>query len=369
MSYKKNNWKSKDRITKEKLNNIENGIYDAHNELKIHENEFKKNNSNIENYKKKYNNGLFTDIGNKYRGASIYIPIRDIDNINKFIEIVKKCKECNCNTIVLCPIMWMETGTSNVFSGYKGGLTKEQILEYCKIIKEYDMYVCMKPHVGGENISSHGDIKPSNISTWFNNYSSLYLELINLCKEYIDIICISNELNGQTNQLKNKWVDFINLIRNIKSTFKIGTACHYGELKTNVCLEYLDFLGFNMYVPVVGDLSTNIEVQRASLLKNSNAINELFKKANELSKPIIITEVGILPFEISLSKPESWGFTTSPEIIEEVQVRYYNIALKEYLYANNVIGTFIWNACDGYTFIGRKAQQTVKELYGGEYNV
>ena len=30
MAYKKNVWKSKDRITKEKLNNIENGIYEVH---------------------------------------------------------------------------------------------------------------------------------------------------------------------------------------------------------------------------------------------------------------------------------------------------------------------------------------------------
>ena len=34
MSYNKNVWKRKDRITKEKLNHIENGIYDAHDKIK-----------------------------------------------------------------------------------------------------------------------------------------------------------------------------------------------------------------------------------------------------------------------------------------------------------------------------------------------
>ena len=33
MAYKKNVWKSKDRITKEKLNNIEEGIYEAYVEI------------------------------------------------------------------------------------------------------------------------------------------------------------------------------------------------------------------------------------------------------------------------------------------------------------------------------------------------
>ena len=149
----------------------------------------------------------------------------------------------------------------------------------------------------------------------------------------------------------------------------IGHACHFDELKTNVFLDELDFLGCNMYASVTGDLSTNIEVQRKSIMNVTNAINELFKKADELSKPIIITEVGILPFEESLSKPEAWGFDPAPVINEDAQVRYYNIALKEYLNANNVIGTFIWNAADGYTFIDRKAQEAVKQIYGGGASV
>ena len=33
MSYNKNIWKRKDRITKEKLNHMEDGIYNAHNEI------------------------------------------------------------------------------------------------------------------------------------------------------------------------------------------------------------------------------------------------------------------------------------------------------------------------------------------------
>ena len=41
MTYKKNTWKRKDRITKEKLNHMEDGILIAHDELKKHSSQIK----------------------------------------------------------------------------------------------------------------------------------------------------------------------------------------------------------------------------------------------------------------------------------------------------------------------------------------
>ena len=326
-------------------------------------------NSHLDHIVHKNSNGLLIDISEKIKGASIYLPIDTASSEEKYISLLDKCIDSNCNTITICPIFWLESKTSNIFTGYKSGIDLATILKYCIIAKNKGLKVAMKPHVGGEGISSHGDIQPTNLTTWISNYSNIYKELLNTCKEYIDIVCVTNELNGQTNTNLNQWLQLILDIRNIKSSFLIGAACHFGELSTNVFLSNLDFLGCNMYLPVEGDLSTNIEKQRKSLFNLTNNLNTLLKKGDEINKPIIITEVGILPFEKSLSNPEKWGFTETPAINEEVQVRYYNLALKEYLYGNNILGTFIWNACDGYTFIDRKAQQTVKEIYGGVTNV
>lgn len=327
-------------------------------------------NEQLEHIIDKNSNGLLTNISEKIKSASIYVPVTNIETDEQYEKILNKCMDSNCNTITICPIFWMKSNTSNIFTGYKGTLTKEKILNYCIIAKKQGLKVAIKPHVGGDGISSHGDIKPTDLTTWLSNYSTLLKELINLCKDYVDLICVSNELNSQTNSNIEQWRQLILDIKAINSNFLVGCACHFEELETNVFLSNLDFLGCNMYVPVEGDLSTSIEIQRKSLLFNTtNSINRLLKKSDELCKPIIITEIGILPFEVSLSQPETWGFDEEPPIVEDVQVRYYNLALKEYLYASNIIGTFIWNACDGFTFIDRKAQQTVKELYGGEYNV
>ena len=60
MAYKKNAWKSKDRITKEKLDNIEVGIEQAHAETAKLDLQVKKNVSNIQQIR----NDLYNDLGN-----------------------------------------------------------------------------------------------------------------------------------------------------------------------------------------------------------------------------------------------------------------------------------------------------------------
>ena len=321
----------------------------------------------LEDIINRYNNGLFIDIKNKYRGASIYIPYRE-DFDNTFEYNVDKAFETNCNTISICPIFWM-TSKTGIISGYKWDMQKEEVLEKCKYVKTKGMKVLLKPHVGGEGIGSHGDIIPSDLNAWTDSYTNQLIELFDLCKDYVDIISISNEINGQSKYNYAKWKNCIDTIKAKKPSVITTNANTITELKTNVFLKDLDVLSCNLYVSINGDLSTDIEQQRRSLFTTSPALNDLFSKARELNKPIIITEVGILPFERSLQNPEAWGFTDDPPLSYEAQVRYYNLAIREYIQANNVIGVMVWNACDGFTFVDRPCQETLKKIFGGVINV
>ena len=179
--------------------------------------EIKNLNSQLDDIIQKNSNGLLFDISEKIKGASIYLPVSDVSNEAQFINILNKCKDSNCNTITICPIMWMTNNTGNTFDGYKSPLNEATITDRCKKAKELGFKVALKPHVGGEGISSHGDIKPSNVSIWLDNYTELFISLVSSCKDYIDIICVNNELNGQTNQLRDKWINLIKSLRNIKN--------------------------------------------------------------------------------------------------------------------------------------------------------
>ena len=302
-------------------------------------------------------------IDEKLKGASIYLPLPiGQPSIN---DILDKLVYANCNTVSICPIFWMNSSTSNSIDGYKGNLNIQEIKEVLIKAKEKGLKTIIKPHVGGYGFTSWSSINPSNIELWITNYSNFYISMCNEIVDYIDIFCITNELKGQTNQHKDLWVNLINSLKS-KNNIPVINAMTISESETNVFLDKLDYIGFNMYCPVEGDMSTNVNQQTKSIFRLKPYINDMYNTMNKYNKKAIITEVGILPFEISLNNPEAWGFEIEPPTNYEVQNRYYNIALKEFLYANNVMGTMIWNACDGFTFINRPAQEVVKKIYGGD---
>ena len=301
-------------------------------------------------------------IGEKLKGASIYLPI---PNGQPSIDVIlEKMVYSNCNSITICPVFWMNSSTSNVIEGFKSGMTIQQIKEIFVKAKEKGLKTIVKPHVGGEGFTSWSSIKPTNVPLWITNYSNFYNSMVDDLVEYIDVFCISNELKGQTNNFKNLWVNLINSLK-AKKNIPVISAITISESTTNIFLDKLDYIGFNMYCPVEGDMSTDINQQTKSIFRLKPYINDMFNVMSKYNKKAIITEVGILPFEVSLQNPEMWGFDIEPPTNYQVQQRYYNIAVKEFLYANNVVGVMVWNACDGFTFINRPVQETLKEIYGG----
>ena len=314
------------------------------------------------------NGNGFVEINNKLKGASVYFPYRE-DLNGRFEDNIEKVIDSNCNTIAICPMFWMSSTTSNSIDCLKGGLTKEYILGKCSYAKNKGLKVLLKPHVTGPNFTSWGSINPTDVTAWINSYSSLLLEIVTLCKDYIDLISITNECKGQTNQQKDLWIKLINDIKMLKPNLLVLSSATIGELESCVFLEYLDFIGVNMYVPVIGDLSTSFNLQKASLFSESQYISEVLRYSKKLNKKIIVTEVGILPFERAFQNPEGWGFNDNPTISLETQVRYYNLAINEYIHSDSIIGVMVWNICDGYSFIDRPAQKTLKEIFGGSENV
>lgn len=316
--------------------------------------------SDMEN--KQYRGDL-TKISDKYLGSSIYIPYNETSG-GTFENNVAQMISANCNTISICPIFWMNSSTDNLISGYKTGTSEQDILAKCQYAKQQGLTVLLKPLIGGNGFTGYGSIAPTDIVSWISSYATELKSLFITCKDYVDIISINNECSNQTNQQETLWEQLIADIRGIKSNILITNACRNSELNTNVFLDKLDILGCNMYVGVTGNLSTNIEIQRGSLVTESNSINILLNKAQELGLPIIITEVGILPYVENLDSPESWTAGTTEDY--SVQTRYYELAVKEYVKANGIIGTIIWNSCDGFSFIGKSSQDTVTKIFGGE---
>ena len=72
MSYNKNIWKRKDRITKEKLNHMEDGIHDAHDKIKGAINDLSSQIKDIENKK----NNIYSSLDDLKADSSLKIGMK-----------------------------------------------------------------------------------------------------------------------------------------------------------------------------------------------------------------------------------------------------------------------------------------------------
>ena len=94
MAYNKNVWKSKDRITKEKLNNMEEGIYAAHNQINVINNKVEENTNtarqDISDIKLQIGTEELTNTSKKIKGAinDLSSQIKEIEKNHKNIIYV-----------------------------------------------------------------------------------------------------------------------------------------------------------------------------------------------------------------------------------------------------------------------------------------
>ena len=85
MSYNKNVWKRKDRITKEKLNHMEDGIHDAHDKIEGTINELSSQIKDITNYNiKNEDNKTLKDLQEKAQNA--YTKMNLVNSKLKMLE-------------------------------------------------------------------------------------------------------------------------------------------------------------------------------------------------------------------------------------------------------------------------------------------
>ena len=263
----------------------------------------------------------------KYKGSAISVPELASSTLRN-TEFIDRMVESNCNIVSICPVFWVSNETSQI-TGYKGNITSSDVLMLCQYAKSNGLKVLLKPHVTCSNYSSYASIAPTDLETFMTSYSSYIIDLVTVCKDYIDIVSITCEMDNQTNKNVSSWKRIINDIRSINPNLLITNASRIDDLQTNVFLNDLDIIGCNLYAPIIGDLSTSINLQMSSVFTESNYLNRILQKAKEIDKKIILTEVGILPSVANFSNPSSW--TQLDNVNYDACIRYYSFTVAQYL--------------------------------------
>lgn len=306
----------------------------------------------------------------KIRGSNVQLIYHENETGMSIPVLMQRLKENNVNTISICPRFWADNEASEI-TGFRDSsiVTLDYINNFCVEAKKIGLKVMLKVHVSGEGFTNFNHIKPNNPEKFIDSYCSKLLEMFNYVKDYVDIISITNEMDNQSSICRDKWVSLIKELRLTKPDLQITNSSRVDDLKKNVFLDMLDYIGVNLYTAIGGDLDTPIKLQQRNLLTLTKSINKVFKKATELGKKVLVTECGCQPYKTALLKPESWEH--SGAINYDYQIRYYDVVLKQLFKANQIVGTVIWQSAGtpgggSFGWLNNPTESLVKKIYGGE---
>ena len=316
-------------------------------------------------------NQNYSKLFDKIKSVNMYVPYNTVE-FGDYQSLINKAVEVGCNYISFCPRLAMAEKTSTTITR----TTDDSLLEtYINYAITKGLKIILKPHIfiTNGNLSGSSNIQPSDTSLWIKSLQENLVYYYKLLGNKISIICISNECSNQNDKNYSDWVNLINTLKSLNSNILTTVATTDIGMITNVLYPLVDIIGCNLYVGLRGNKNTSSYELKKSVYNDytysKDFITTLLNYSKQYNKPILITEVGCLPFTESLHTPGRWSYDSGTPIDEDIQVIYYKTVLPTYLESQAFLGCSVWSISDGYTFVGRKAEQTLKEIYGGVENV
>ena len=316
-------------------------------------------------------NQNYSKLFDKVKSVNMYVPYNTVE-FGDYQTLINKAVEVGCNYISFCPRLAMAEKTSTTITRTTDDTLLQTYIDYA-ISK--GLKIILKPHIfiTNGNLGGSSNIQPSDTSLWIKSLQDNLVYYYTLLGNKISIISISNECTNQNDKNYSDWVNLINTLKNLNSNILTTVATTDIGMLTNVVYPIVDIIGCNLYIGLRGDKNTSSYELKKSVYNDytysKDFISTLLNYSKQYNKPILITEVGCLPFTESLHTPGRWSYASGTPIDEDIQVVYYKTVLPTYLESQAFLGCSVWSISDGFTFVGRKAEQTLKEIYGGVENV
>lgn len=316
-------------------------------------------------------NQNYSKLFDKIKSVNMYVPY-NTDEFGDYQTLINKAVEVGCNYISFCPRLAMAEKTSTTITRTTDDTLLQTYIDYA-ISK--GLKIILKPHIfiTNGNLGGSSNIQPSDVSLWIQSLQENLVYYYTLLGNKISIMCISNECTNQNDKNYSDWVNLVSTLKSLNSNILTTVATTDIGMITNVVYQIVDIIGCNLYIGLRGDKNTSSYELKKSVYNDytysKDFISILLNYSKQYNKPILITEVGCLPFAESLNTPARWSYDSGTTIDEDIQDIYYKTILPIYLESQAFLGCSIWSISDGYTFIGRKAERTLKEMYGGTKNV
>lgn len=311
-----------------------------------------------------------TDINKKINNISTSLTIRSVgiqlqnDSemdyfINNFNDKLIKMKILGITDVILCPVIYNRNTRVDL------AFTFDKLINCCNLVKNNRLKLTVKVHCWGDTFGETFDK-----ILWFESYKNVLIRILNIG----DIVRIGmmNETPFLTDNdnYKSNWETLCNYIKtnypNVELISSPTTSSEY-----NVLNHFCDYICFNFYPN--DNVNKPIQPLGALLEGVYNYtdfdIEGKYKNPNYNKKKIFITECGIQPYEYSHLYPWNWDTNPNQAYSEDVQYNFYSDIIGYCESTDWIIGLSWWisGASDNtWTFLNRKAENIIKEYWGGK---
>jgi len=241
---------------------------------------------------------------------SFTYPIFSGTNIDfSYLEqVAVVLKSEGANTIQINPFLTMKNlSNTNLITQFNPDITQynnppidADVIKLINFFEQKGFKVDLKVSIQPQDNSFSGNIIPSDINAFFNDYKNSLLDYAKICQTYnIKNFIISNELESLTtnNIYKNYWAS---IISDIKAVYK-------GNIGVNATVPYeaqhlsfgnlLDFIGISFYPKLTELTNPTLKDLISAWTKDAYSNNwlQIFNNIHELyNKPIEVTEIALL---------------------------------------------------------------------------
>ena len=260
--------------------------------------------------------------------------------------------------------------------------TAEDIRAAVADARSKGLRLVLKPHVDVYSGHWRGEIQPS--PDWFEAYTAMVLRYARLAEELgIEMLCIGTELVTATQpQWTPFWERLIDTVRRVYHGRLLYSANWEGtpevpgpEFLHVGFWQRLDYIGVNFYPPATTAPEDPIPTAEEIVRRWEGYRRGLQAVAQQMGKPVIITEVGCQSVRGALAAPWDYRRGAAPGAVPDgaAQERYYEAVRLLFATQPWCVGVFWWDwqsipspyEATDYTPRNKPAARVVREWYQG----
>ncbi len=243
--------------------------------------------------------------------AGMNILIYGHPDLNEVRDTFEDLRNLGINSVSLnFPLYQSDWQANQVTTSPEYTPTVEELYDVIVIAQEYDLGVMIRPILDEQVFMAdglwRGQIKPSDPDSWFDSYQSIIITYAQLAESsQAESLNIGTEFNSMQSRYQDRWIELIESVRQVYHgkllySFNYDTVLEIPSLEF---VKHLDQVGIDAYFPLNVPDHASVDMLTEEWHRQIAQLKEALS-----DYPIVITEVGILPYEGVYRTPYVWSF-------------------------------------------------------------